>query len=176
MIGKQEETDYGRYELGAVTAWVVLALILLFAGLSVALIALGGQAYRSILYAADENAQRRASVGYVVGRVRAFDREEAVRVERMTLDNAELDVLILTEDIDGEAYETRIYCADGRLREQFVSADTALESVQDGETIAMLTGFEVKQEPGMLEMGFVYPDGQRDVVHAVLHSGQEGTI
>ena len=28
MIGKQEETDYGRYELGAVTAWVVLALIL----------------------------------------------------------------------------------------------------------------------------------------------------
>lgn len=176
MSGGRKSTDRGRYDFGTVTAWVILALILLFAGLSVALIALGGQAYRSILNAADENAQRRASVGYVVGRVHAFDSLDAIRVERMNVDGQHIEALILSELIDDEVYETRIYCADGRLREQFVSADTALESAEDGEAIAQLTGFEAKQKPGMLELRFVHPDGQTETVHAALHSEQEGTI
>jgi len=176
MSGGREGTDRGRYGFGTVTAWVVLALILLFAGLSVALIALGGQAYRSILSAADENAQQRASVGYVVGRVHAFDGRDALRVEQMAVDGQEVEVLILSELIDDEVYETRIYCADGRLREQFVSADTVLESAEDGESIAQLTGLAVTQKAGMLELSFVHPDGQKDTVHVALHSEQEGTI
>jgi len=176
MIGEREYTDRGRYSFGTVTAWVVLALILLFAGLSVALIAMGGQAYRSILNAANENAQRRASVGYVVGRVRAFDGLNAVHVERVTVDGQGIDALVLSETIDGEAYETRIYCADGKLREQFVSADTVLECAEDGEQIAQLAGFSVMQKPGMLVMQFVHPDAQTDTMHVALHSGQEGAI
>lgn len=176
MIGEHGRTDHGRYSLGTVTAWVVLALILLFAGLSVALIALGGQAYRSILRAADENAQRRASAGYVIEKIHAFDARDAVRVERIILNEQELDVLILSEAIDDERYETRIFCADGALREQFVSADTALESAEDGEMIAQLERFEAELTPGMLTMRFSHADGQMDTAHAALHSGQEGAI
>jgi len=176
MIGEQGNTDRGRYGFGTVTAWVVLALILLFAGLSVSLIALGGQAYRSILNAADVHAQRRASIGYVIGRVHAFDNRGALRVEQMAVDGQQIEVLILSEVIDGEVYETRIYCADGKLREQFVSADTALESAEDGESIARLKGFMVTLKPGLLDMHFIHPDGQTDTVYAALHSEQEGTI
>ena len=176
MMGEGRKADRSRYSFGAVTAWVVLALMLLFAGLSVALIALGGQAYKAILRAADENARLRASVGYVVGRVRAFDAENAICIEQATLEGEAVDVLVLGETIDGEAYETRIYCAGGKLREQFVAAEATLESAEDGEAIAELMRFEAAQTPGMIEMRFVHPDGNEDTVHAVLHSGQEGAI
>ena len=169
MTGERVDTDRSRYGLGTVTAWVVLALILLFAGLSVALIALGGQAYRATLNTADENAQRRASVGYVTGKIHTFDCRNAVRVEQMTLGDADTDVLILSEEIDGEMYETRIFCADEMLREQFVSADTALESADDGEMIARLYGFDVELESGLLTMRFIQSDGQADTVYAALH-------
>ena len=163
-------TDHGRYGLGAVSAWIVLALLLVFAGISVALIALGGQAYRSILAAADENAQRRASVSYVLGRVRAFDAQDCVRIDGVTFDGETVDVLILGEEIDGELYETRIYCADGRLREQFVAADSALEASDDGEAIAALEHFEAEQNGGIIRLRFAHPDGDVQTVHAALHS------
>lgn len=173
MIGKQTDTDRSRYSFGAVTAWVVLALILLFAGLSVALIALGGQAYRAILSTADDNAQQRALIGYVTGKIHAFDRQNAVRVEQLMLAGMETDVLILSEEIDGSVYETRIFCGNEMLREQFVTADTALESADDGETIARLHSFEVERESGMLTMRFNHSDGQVDTVYAALHSDDE---
>lgn len=167
-------TAVGRRSFGAVTAWIVLALLLVFAGISVALIALGGQAYRAILASADENAQRRASVGYVLGRIHAFDAQDSVRVERMMLDGEALDVLILGEDIEGEQYETRIYCAKGLLREQFVSADIGLEAADDGEVIAALAQFEAEQKEGLIQLRFTHPDGELQTLHAALHSEQEG--
>lgn len=170
MIGGRVDTDRGRYGFGMVTAWVVLAMILLFAGLSVALIALGGQAYRAIQNTADQNAHRRASVGYVTGKIHALDCRDAVRVERMMLNGTETDVLILGEIIDGETYETRIYCSNQVLREQFVSADTALESADDGEEIAKLQSFEVELDSGMLTMRYVDLNGWVDTVYAALHS------
>lgn len=176
MVGERRRTDRGLYSLNAVSAWVILALMLLFAGLSVALIALGGQAYRSILRASDENAQRRASIGYVTGRIHAFDTDRSVRVQRIAIDGETVDVLVLEEEVEGEAYQTRIYCAEGKLCEQFVAKDVPLESAEDGELIAALAGFEATLEPGMIELRFVHLDGNVDVVHAALHSGQEGAI
>lgn len=163
-------TAVGFHSFGAVTAWIVLALLLVFAGISVALIALGGQAYRSILTSADENAQRRASVGYVLGRIRAFDSQDGIRIERITLDGEALDVLILGEDIEGERYETRIYCAKGQLREQFVSAETELKEADDGEIIAALAQFEAEQTGGLIRLRFKHPDGEQQTMHAALHS------
>lgn len=176
MSERRKETDRGLYAFSAVTSWLVLALLLLFAGLSVALIALGGQAYRATLRAADENAHRRASIGYVTGRIRAFDMAGAVRTESAMIDGETADVLILSEEIDGEIYETRIYCVGKKLREQFVSGDTPLESAEDGEAIASLSGFQVIDKPGMMELCFIHPDGTEDTVHTALHSRQEGAI
>ena len=176
MRERNGRTDRSWYSFGAVTAWVVLALMLLFAGLSVALIALGGQAYRSILRAADENTQRRASVGYVIERIRAYDSEGDVFVRRTLVDEEEVDVLVLKEIIEGDVYETRIYCAGGKLREQFVAADVPLESAEDGETIASLERFTATMQPGWVELVFGYLNEEEDIVHAVLHSAQEGAV
>lgn len=176
MNGQYRKTDRSMHGFGAVTSWVVLALILLFAGLSVALIALGGQVYRSGLATAEKNAARRATISYVTGRVAAFDTRNAVRVEQRMIDGQSVDVLILTEEIDEEAYETRIYCVGGVLREQFASADTALESAEDGERIASLSGFEAENHGQLVTLRFKQINGETVTMHAVLRSGQEDAI
>ena len=176
MMGAERKTDRSLQSLGAVTGWMVMALLLLFAGLSLALIALGAQAYRSVAATAEDNAHRRASVGYVLSRVQAFDAAGAVSVRRMSPDGQETDVLVLREAIDGEIYETRIYCADGMLREQFVPEDAPLDTAEDGEAIAALAGFEAEQSGALLTLRFTHLSGDTRTVHAALHCAGEDAL
>ena len=169
----RRKTDRSSEYSGAVTNWFVGMLILLFAALSVALIALGTQAYQAIGLRAEENAQKRISVGYALSRVHAFDTADAVRVEQREIGGRETDVLIFTEWVEDEAYETRMFQADGWLREQFTHAEYPLEGAEDGEPIAELDGFSVALDGMLLEMTFVDPDGEMRTVHAALRSGGE---
>ena len=169
----RRKTDRSPEYGGAVTNWFVGMLILLFAALSVALIALGTQAYRAIGLRAEDNAQKRTSVGYALSRVHAFDEAGAVRVERCQIEGRETDVLVFTEWVENEAYETRMFQADGWLREQFTYAEYPLESAEDGEPIAELGGFSVALDGTMLTMTFVDPAGKTQTVHAALRSGGE---
>lgn len=171
---KNTATDRGFRFGGAVTGWFVMMLILMFVGLSVALIALGSQAYRSITQTAEENAQKRTAVGYVINRVHAFDAKGGVRVEEVELEGQLTDVLTLAEWIDGECYETRLFCADGSLREQFTHAQTPLETAYDGEKIVELAEFEVEIAGSMIQVTFTHPDGATDTVHVALRNGGEG--
>lgn len=167
------KTDRGLQSFGAVTGWFVLALILLFAGLSIALIALGAQAYRSAAQTAEENAQKRASVGYVLSRIQAYDAAGAVEIREENVGGVRTNVLTLCEEIEDERYEIRLYCAGGMLREQFVPADIPLREAEDGEAIAALAGFNVKLDGSLLSLHFTYADGTDDVMHAALHSAGE---
>lgn len=175
MMNQRQKTDRSLYSFGAVTGWLVFALILLFAVLAIALIALGAQAYRSVAATAEENAHRRASVGYALSRVQTLDAEGAAQVRSVVIDGQETDVLVLCEEIDGEAYETRLYCAGGMLREQFVSAELPLETAEDGETIAELAGLEAEKDGALLTLRFTHPDGEVQTMHAALCSEGEGT-
>ena len=93
----KRETDRSPEYGGAVTNWFVGMLIPLFAALSVALIALGTQAYQAIGLRAEDNMQKQTTVGYALSRVHAFDEAGAVRVERMDVDGRETQVLVFTE-------------------------------------------------------------------------------
>lgn len=170
----KRKTDRSRELGGAVTNWFVMMVILLFAALSVALIALGTQAYRAIGTTAEVSAERQTAVGYALSRVRSYDAAGAMRVERRALGGEETDVLIFSETIDGEAYETRMFCAEGWLREQFAYADRPLESAEDGERIAELAALRARPDGQLLELTFEHADGAQEIVHAALRSGGEG--
>ena len=175
MMAQNRRTDRSLQSFGAVTGWFVLALILLFASLSIALIGLGVRAYRSVVNTAEANAQRRASVSYVLSRIQSFDEYGALEIRSASIDGAETDMLVLRETIDGEVYETRLYCADETLREQFVPADIPLTDADDGDRIAGLSALEVEQDGALLTLRFTHMDGTCDVVHAAVHSAGEDT-
>ena len=75
--------------------------------------------------------------------------------------------LLLRENADGETYETRIYLYEGALREEYGTADAALDP-QDSERIVDAKSFSVEQvRPGLLVVSTEY--GSADIA---LRSGR----
>ena len=64
--------------------------------------------------------------------------------------------LLLRENADGETYETRIYLYEGALREEYGTADAALDP-QDSERIVDAKSFSIEQvRPGLLVVSTEY--------------------
>lgn len=162
-----------RVQGGVLTGGFTLALTALFVALSVALVLLGAQAYRTMLAATRAAAAQRTAVGYVLNRIFTYDSAGAIHSQRMEIDAHPCDVLMLDEDVDGQTYQTRLFCADGALREQFCAAETPLSQAQDGMEIAALAAFELQQDGNTLKLTFTYRDGTQDIVTAALHAAQE---
>ena len=172
MSQRTMKTDRGLYRHAAVTNLLVVSLILLFAALSIALIVLGAQAYQAISETAYQNVQIRSTVGYVLSRIQAYDRSGAIRIEDVQLSGQSTRVMLLSEEIDGEIYETRMYCADGALREQTVHNEIPMADAQDGEQIAKLNALHVQRDGNLLTLEFTHVDGERQTLHGVLHSAE----
>ena len=98
-----------------------LALFALMLGCILWLTALGAGLYGRLAASRSANDQVRATLGYLVTRVRSSDAGGAVRVE----EGPEGDMLILADRESG--YETRIYLSDGWLVEQLCAADAATD-------------------------------------------------
>ena len=98
-----------------------LALFALMLGCILWLTALGAGLYGRLAASRSANDQVRATLGYLVTRVRSSDAAGAVRVE----EGPEGDMLIRADRESG--YETRIYLSDGWLVEQLCAADAATD-------------------------------------------------
>ena len=107
----------------------------------------------------------RTAVQYISTRIRQADSRGAVKTE--IFDN--LSSLVLTEYIDSEPYETRIYCCDGYLREMFCSAGAALPP-EFGEKILPMDGFAAAKESDTLKIVLSLPDGSSEEIFLVLRS------
>jgi hypothetical protein len=108
-------------------------LICLFAVMSIFLVVLSAQAYRQVTENAQTNAEIRTSIGYIEGKLRAYDGLGVAAIK--TIDGT--PVLALEQETDGEKYITYIYCYQGILYEMLVSADAEFYPDQ-GETLVAL--------------------------------------
>ena len=82
-----------------------------------------------------------------------------------------MDALILTEEIESEAYETRVYCYDGYLRELFTSADGEFYP-EDGEKILAAHGLTLSREGRVLTAELTDTEGQVRQMTLYLRSGE----
>lgn len=152
----------------SVTSLFVFFLIGLFALLAVTLTFIGMRAYRSLSEASVGNSEGQIALSYLLSKVRASDRAGGVRLE----EHDGLTVLCLNEDIDGEAYETRIYYDAGALREYFCEAGEPFDS-ELGEALCDLKALEVSlQTPRLLYVEAVQKDGRRQRLHIALRGGE----
>lgn len=88
-------------------------------------------------------------------------------VDSQTRNREARAALLLRENADGETYETRIYLYEGALREEYGTADAALDP-QDSERIVDAKSFSVEQvRPGLLVVSTEY--GSADIA---LRSGR----
>lgn len=105
----------------------LLALLLfgVFALCVLVVLLTGADAYKGLTERDRTNYDGRTAAQYLTTRVRQADALEGIRLESF----AGLDALVVSEDIEGELYETRIYCYDGYIRELFAVAEKDRKSV-----------------------------------------------
>lgn len=147
MIGKRdprmkasrvfnESTAAVRTPFGAFAGLMVWLLIGLFAVMCMFCVVAGAEVYRGAVRTAESNADLRTAVSYVAGKVRAWDRQGAIKVEPWEHGTA----LMLTEEIDGELYTTCIYGWKGGVWEVFALSGSEFdpdggECIADGEDL-----------------------------------------
>lgn len=150
-----------RFGLRAASGLSLFLAVAVFALMALLTMVLGASVYRSIVDRAQVNHEARTAMAYVTGKLRAARGE--VRLETT---EAGTDMLVLAEEIDGAAYETRIYAHEGRLYEIFSDAALAF-APEEGQAIATLEAFSVAAEDGMLCLS-VRADGKDYTAHVAL--------
>lgn len=99
----------------------VLALLGAFAVTGLAAAVLGANAYSGIAAGMERNDALRASLSYLTEKIRHNDAAGGVSVRDLDGHGA----LVLTETVEGAAYETWVYAREGRLMEVTVIAGEA---------------------------------------------------
>ena len=100
-------------------------------------------------------------MAYITGKLRA--NTGSTTLEKTEVGN---DMLVLSEEIGGADYETRIYAHEGALYEVFAAADIDF-APEEGQPIAALDGFSVQMEENALRLT-VRAGGEDYTAHVAL--------
>ena len=151
----------------------LLALLLLcvFAACVLSVLLAGAGTYRRLTERDRASYDSRTATQYLATRIRQADRQGAVSVRAFE----GRDALVLTEEIDGELYETRIYYCDGYLRELFTVAGADL-APEDGEKILPAGSFlAYADDPaeGQLRLRIQVANGDWEELTLLLRAGRE---
>ena len=151
-----------------IDALAVFLLFGLFAVCILSVLLTGADAYRRLAQRDQLSYDWRTAGQYLSTRVRQADRAGAVTVRSF----GGVDALVLTEEIDGSAYETLVYCYDGYLRELFVSAGGDF-SPEDGEEVLQAQSLSLVLDDRLLTADLIGPAGETQTLTLSLRSGEE---
>lgn len=118
----------------------ILMLYLLIVLFSLMIILLGKNIYSSINHDRQVNYERRVSLSYVANKIRQNDKEGSIRIESLNGENA----IVITEDYDGDMYETWIYFYDNTIYEMFTDAGIRF-NLEDGMKVLETDGFKIEE-------------------------------
>ncbi len=150
-----------------VNAGSTIILVAMFAIAALVLLAAGMQVYQKVVLASNENFELRTSVSYVAAKIRQCD-----SVGRVSVENYDgIDMLVLSETIDGDLYNTMIYHKDGRLYELMQSAylepdlDFAFETME-------IDSFSIKGDQKSVTLTAGNSKGNTESLTLYLRSGE----
>lgn len=137
----------------------VLLVFTVFAACILMVLLTGAGAFRRISARDGASYDRRVGISYLAAKVRHADTADGVFVGDFDGGRSEEgDTLFLTEKIDGELYDTRIYYYDGYVRELFAAADGDF-SPADGEPVLPAESLTFHLEDGLLSVQTTDGDG-----------------
>lgn len=118
----------------------VLSLFCVFTASAMLLITLGSGIYERTVAHTAENYNARTSYAYISEKIRQNDTSAGARLLQ---DFGDGSALVLTEEIDGDAYETWLYLYDGNLCEFFCKKDSHL-TPSAGQPIVACNGLKAQ--------------------------------
>jgi len=166
--------EQNRWKMGSLMALVVF---LIFAVCVLMVLLTGADVYKRLVDRDRASYDQRTAVNYLTTKVRQADLVDMVRIQN----SEDRDVLVITEEIDGNCYETWIYCYDGYIRELFTAAGSGLpleagDKVLEAEQLMFcweaVPGDDAAGVP-MLKIEIVTADGASQTLMLHLRSGEE---
>ena len=148
-------------------ALMVLLRFGVFAVCILSVLLTGADAYRRLSQRDQSGYEHRTASQYLTTRVRQADRLGGVRVD--TFDGQ--DTLVLSEEIDGELYETLVYCHDGYLRELFAAAGGDF-TLEDGEKVLKAHDLKLQNNGNILLAELTDFSGETQSLTLCLRSGK----
>ena len=149
-------------------ALLVLLLFGVFAVCILSVLLTGADAYRRLSERDQSSYDQRTAAQYLTTKIRQADRVGGVSVR--TFEGC--CALILSEEIDGSIYETRVYHYDGYIRELFVAAEGDYLP-EDGEKVMPAGSLLIDQKEPGLQIRILTEDDQWQELWLSLRSGRE---
>lgn len=135
----------------------VLALFCVFAASALMAVLIGANVYRNTVRRMDENYTGRTSLAYIATKVRQCDVRDGIHIGAV---GNGASALVLRQEIDGQEFETWIYCYDGALREVLLPADSSPDP-ESGQAVVEMDSFDVDARDGLLTVSVKDVDGNR---------------
>ena len=162
----RKNNDNQAHMIGELFTFAVFGAFLV---LSLLIVVIGADGYRSVVGAGESVSEVRTTLGYVAGKLRSDAASSSVRIEQMD----GLDTLVLTEDYDGNLYETIIYHQDGALHETYIRSEDVAFDPQYGIRLNDVTGFDMQwAAPDLLALTATASDGRTQTLHVAMRAGQ----
>jgi hypothetical protein len=162
-----------------VSSLLVLLLFTAFAVCVLLVLQTGAGVYRRLTERGEASYSTRTAVQYLITRVHQADTAGNVLVGAFDAQPSggtaqQGDTLFLVEEIDGEPYCTRLYCAGGYLRELFSAMDEAFVP-EDGEAVLPAQQLQAQRSGDRLELELTQTDGTVQQIVLCIRSEEEAS-
>ncbi len=153
------------------SGFAALVLLAVFSLCVFFVLVYGADIYKDISERDSRVHNERVALQYVSTKIRQADEKHHISAE----DFNGLSSLVITEDIDGTVYETKIYCYEGWLMELFSEKDSGL-SPSDGERITELEDIVFSIEGETVTVKSVFSDGRKKELNIYIRSTGEVSV
>lgn len=117
-----------------------LALFCVFAASALTIVIMGADVYQKSVNDMNRNSTIRTSLSYLSEKIHQNDAENGIRIDQLN----DLPSLVLTQNLNGETYETWIYTYDGMLCEIMTDLENGF-TPEEGQPILEIGSFSLEQ-------------------------------
>lgn len=145
----------------------LIVLLCLFLISSILLLIMGTHIYQNTIEQMNINYNTRTAYAYLTEKCQQLDTYNSASLEAF----GDGDAIVLTQDIDGTSYQTRLYLYKNELRELFSKTDVSL-SPAAGQIILACSELNISQiKDDLYHIQVITSDGTNLSLYINLHAG-----
>nr|WP_315101046.1 DUF4860 domain-containing protein [uncultured Catonella sp.] len=152
-------------EKGLVHTVCVLAVICMFGISAMMLGSVGASVYKNIAERNLNSFELRTSLSYVKTKINQYDEAGKVAIE----ERDGIKMLILSEEVEGEIFDTAVYFNKGKLYE-ITGVQGMKFKPDDGFAILSVDSFEITENNGLVKLVTTDTDGESETLYVKLRS------
>ena len=154
-----------KREKGLVHTVCVLAVICMFGISAMMLGSVGASVYKNIAERNLDSCELRTSLSYVKTKINQYDEVGKIAIE----ERDGIKMLILSEEVEGEIYDTSVYFNKGKLYE--ITGERGMKfKPDDGFAILSVDSFEITEKDGLVKLVTTNKDGESETLYVKLRN------